>query len=157
MGRIRHDALIKHGGNINATDVLHLTTGTLFRLILCGIYSASNANGSNGKQASTLTGAENEAGKSAMVSKRPERTESPARSRMTTRKILAFGELCATGRIMHLTFSVGRNDVASVPSRRRPSNTRIRAPESHTNRHGESASSGKSPRSTAPSLRTAGA
>ena len=136
--------------------MLHLTAGTLFRLILSEVYSASNANGSNGKQASALTGAENEAGKSAMVSKRPERTESPARSRMTTRKILAFGELCATGRIMHLTFSVGRN-VASVPSRRRPSNTRIRAPESHTNRHGESASSGKSPRSTALSLRTAGA
>ena len=45
---------------INATDVLHLTAGTLFRLILCGIYSASNANGSNGKQASAgpLTGVE---------------------------------------------------------------------------------------------------
>jgi len=50
---------------INATDVLHLTAGTLFRLILCGIYSASNANGSNGKQASagSLTGVENEATK----------------------------------------------------------------------------------------------
>jgi len=50
---------------INATDVLHLTAGTLLRLILCGIYSASNANGFNGKQASAgpLTGVENEAAK----------------------------------------------------------------------------------------------
>ena len=47
---------------INATDVLHLTTGTLFRLIN---YSASNANGFNGKQASVgpLTGVENKAAK----------------------------------------------------------------------------------------------
>jgi len=50
---------------INATDVLHLTAGTLFRLILCGIYSASNANGFNGKQASVgpLTGVENKTAK----------------------------------------------------------------------------------------------
>ena len=65
---------------INVTDVLHLTAGTLFRLILCGIYSASNANGSNGKQASAgpLTGVENEAAKPSTVSKRSEPTKSPS-------------------------------------------------------------------------------
>ena len=50
---------------INATDVLHLTAGTLFRLILSEVYSASNANGSGGKETLALTGAENEVGKPA--------------------------------------------------------------------------------------------
>ena len=63
---------------INATDVLHLTAGTLFRLILSEVYSASNANGSDRKQelAGPLTSVENEGGKPAMPSERPERTKS---------------------------------------------------------------------------------
>ena len=81
MRRIRYDALIKvrRKRTINATDLLHLTAGTLFRRTLSGIYSASNANGSDRKQAlaGPRTDVENEAGKPAMISEQPERANSP--------------------------------------------------------------------------------